>query len=109
MKGCLVAVGCNNGNTALLELSDSLSVRIFQHRHYHRCHHHHPDHHRRHHHHDHHHPDHHYCHIFNIIINMVITIIMIMIMMTIIRTVNSISLIVAGCVQGVPKKSWFQN
>ena len=27
IEGCLVAVGCNNGNTALMELSDSLSVR----------------------------------------------------------------------------------
>ena len=25
-QGCLVAVGCNNGNTSLLELSDSLSI-----------------------------------------------------------------------------------
>ena len=25
-QGCLMAVGCNNGNTSLLELSDSLSV-----------------------------------------------------------------------------------
>ena len=25
-EGCLMAVGCNNGNTSLLELSDSLSV-----------------------------------------------------------------------------------
>ena len=25
-QGCLVGVGCNNGNTSLLELSDSLSV-----------------------------------------------------------------------------------
>ena len=25
-QGCLVAVGCNNGTTSLLELSDSLSI-----------------------------------------------------------------------------------